>query len=81
MKVKILFFANLREYIGAKTVEMEIPADSTVAMMRELLVKKYPKIASAQKSMIAAVNSEYAGDELLIPRDAEIAFFPPVSGG
>jgi len=44
-------------------------------------VKKYPQMASTQKSIIAAVNSEYAADELLIPLDAEIAFFPPVSGG
>ncbi|MGD0752204.1 MAG: molybdopterin converting factor subunit 1 [Anaerolineales bacterium] len=81
MRVKIFFFATVREYVGAKTVELEVPAQTTVAMLRELLVKKYPQMASTQKSIIAAVNSEYAADELLIPLDAEIAFFPPVSGG
>jgi molybdopterin converting factor small subunit len=50
-------------------------------MLKELLVEKYPKIASAQKSMMAAVNREYAASEQVIPLDAEIAFFPPVSGG
>ena len=81
MRVKIFFFATVREYVGAKTVELEVPAQMTVAMLKELLVKKYPQMDSMQKSIIAAVNSEYASDELLIPYDAEIAFFPPVSGG
>jgi molybdopterin converting factor small subunit len=45
------------------------------------LVKKYPKMASAKKSIMAAVNREYAASEQIIPLEAEIAFFPPVSGG
>jgi molybdopterin converting factor subunit 1 len=81
MRVKIFFFATVREYVGAKTIELEVPPQTTVAMLKELLVKKYPQMAATQKSIIAAVNSEYAADEILIPTDAEIAFFPPVSGG
>ena len=81
MRVKIFFFATLSEYVGAKTVELEIPAGTTVAKVKELLVKKYPKMASAKKSIMAAVNREYAASEQIIPLEAEIAFFPPVSGG
>jgi molybdopterin converting factor subunit 1 len=81
MRIKILFFATLIDYVGAKTVEMEVPAGTTVATMKELLVKSYPKMASAQKSIMAAVNREYAAGDQIIPVDAEIAFFPPVSGG
>jgi molybdopterin converting factor subunit 1 len=81
MNVKIFFFATLRDTVGAKTVELELPAETTVAALKEILVKRYPKMASAQKSIMAAVNREYAADEQLIPGDAEIAFFPPVSGG
>jgi len=81
MRVKIFFFAILSEYVGAKTVELVVPAGTTVAMLKELLVKKYPKMASAQKSIMAAVNREYAAGEQIIPPEAEIAFFPPVSGG
>ena len=81
MRVKIFFFATLRDYVGAKTVELELPAETTVSVLKDLLVKRYPKMASAKKSMMAAVNREYAADEQIIPREAEIAFFPPVSGG
>ena len=81
MKTKILFFATLRDYVGAKTVELEVPAETTVAELKNLLVKRYPKMALAQNSIMAAINREYAADEQVMPRDAEIAFFPPVSGG
>ena len=81
MRVKIFLFAILSEYVGAKTVELDVPAETTVAILKELLVKKYPKMASAQKSIMAAVNREYAAGEQIIPPDTEIAFFPPVSGG
>jgi molybdopterin converting factor subunit 1 len=81
MKVKILFFATLSEYVGAKMVELEIPDETTVAMLKEMLVIRYPKMASAQKSIMAAINREYAANEQIVPLEAEIAFFPPVSGG
>ncbi len=81
MNVKILFFATLREHVGSKAIALELPTEMTVAMLKELLVKKYPRMRDAQKSIMAAVNGEYAADELIIPIDAEIAFFPPVSGG
>jgi molybdopterin converting factor subunit 1 len=81
MKVKIIFFATLSEYVGAKTVDLEVPAETTVAMLKELLVNKYPRMAAAQKSIMVAVNREFAGGEQKIPLDAEIALFPPVSGG
>ena len=81
MMIKIMFFATLRDYAGAKMVELEIPKDTTVAGLKETLVKKYPKMIPAQNSMMAAINREFAADEQVIPVDAEIAMFPPVSGG
>ena len=81
MRIKVLFFATLRDYAGIKALELEIPADTTVAGLKELLTSRYPKMIPAQKSIMAAINREFAADEQLIPMDAEIALFPPVSGG
>ena len=79
--IKVLLFATLRDYVGAKTLDMEIPAGTTVTELKALMVKVYPKLAPVQDSMMAAINREYAPDEQVLPIDAEIAFFPPVSGG
>ncbi len=80
-KVKILFFATLRDYVGMKSLELEIPTDLTVGGLTEMLVKTYPKLDKVKESMMAAINREYAANEQVIPQEAEIAFFPPVSGG
>jgi molybdopterin converting factor subunit 1 len=80
-KVKVLFFATLRDYVGTKSVEMEIPPGLTVGELRNLLVTAYPRLEKEKASMMAAINREYAADEQVIPQEAEIAFFPPVSGG
>jgi molybdopterin converting factor subunit 1 len=80
-KVKVLFFANLRDYVGEKSVEFEIPNGMTVKGLTDVLVINYPGLEKVKESMIAAIDREFAADEQTIPEGAEIAFFPPVSGG
>ena len=80
-EVKIFLFATLRDYAGVKTIQMELPIEATVADLKEMLIKNHPRLSPARDSMMAAINREYAADEQLIPLNAEIAFFPPVSGG
>jgi molybdopterin converting factor small subunit len=63
-KVRILFFATLRDYVGSKSLELEIPLGMKV-----------------NNSIMAAINREYVSGVQVIPTGAEIAFFPPVSGG
>ncbi len=80
-KIDIFFFATLRDYVGAKTLQMELPPDTTVGELKEMLVKSHPRLSPARDSIMAAINREYAGDDQPIPPHAEVAFFPPVSGG
>lgn len=80
-KVRVLFFATLRDYVGSKSVELEIPFGLTVDGLTDLLVAAYPRLEKVKDMMMAAINREYAADEEVIPEGAEIAFFPPVSGG
>lgn len=81
MKIKILFFATLRDYTGEKSIELDVPKGITVAALRRMLVERYPKMAAGEHSMMTAVNREYAGNDQELFPDAEIALFPPVSGG
>jgi molybdopterin converting factor small subunit len=45
------------------------------------LIEKYPALAVSMKHTLISINHEYAFDEAIIPDHAEIALFPPVSGG
>ncbi|HUH96546.1 MAG TPA: molybdopterin converting factor subunit 1 [Anaerolineales bacterium] len=80
-KIKVLFFATLRDRAGTRSVELEVPADLTVRALKERLVREYPRLTESMQSVLVAVNKEYAPDEAAIPRNAEVALFPPVSGG
>ena len=79
--VKVLLFATLRDYVGSRSIELSIPEGMTVRGLTELLVETYPRLQKVKDSMLTAINRVYAGDDMVIPDNAEIAFFPPVSGG
>ncbi len=80
-KVKILFFATLKEKAGTAQAELELPKHTSVAALKTLLFKRFPNLPNSPSSMLVAVNKEYAFDKEEIPAGAEIALFPPVSGG
>ena len=80
-KIKVLFFATLRDRAGIKSVDLEIPADTTVQALKDLVVDAYPGLGQTMDSVVISINREFAFDESVVPENAEVAMFPPVSGG
>ena len=80
-QVKTIFFATLRDRAGIKSVELHIPPQTNVADLKTLLIEKYPALAGLMNHTLVSINHEYVFDETIIPDHAEIALFPPVSGG
>ncbi len=80
-RIKLLFFATIRDRAGTKTLEMDIPEDFTIQGLKDKLSMDYPKLKESMKSVLITINREYAFDEALVPLNAEIGMFPPVSGG
>jgi molybdopterin converting factor subunit 1 len=81
MKVRVKFFAILRERAGTSEVAKEIAECSTVADLWHQLQKDYPKLDVPGIRLLYAVNQNYvAPDEKLNDKD-EVVFIPPVSGG
>ncbi len=62
-------------------MEMDIPADMIILQLKEKLGADYPNLKESMKSVLITINREYAFDEAIVPAGAEIALFPPVSGG
>ncbi|OGO75583.1 MAG: molybdopterin converting factor subunit 1 [Chloroflexi bacterium RIFOXYC12_FULL_59_14] len=80
-QITTLFFATLRDRAGVKSAELQIPTQMTVADFKTMLVGKFPALAGLMNHTLVSINHEYVFDETIIPDRAEIALFPPVSGG
>lgn len=85
MKLTILYFARLREAVGRDRDEVAVPdAVATVGDLRAWLIERGQPWAGAfaeVKRVRAAVDQSMASDEAPLHDGAEVAFFPPVTGG
>lgn len=80
-KIKLLFFATIRDRAGVKTLELDIPAEMTIRDLKQKLSTDYPNLKDSMKSVLITIDREYAFDEAIVPLNAEVGMFPPVSGG
>lgn len=81
MKLGVKFFARARDAAGLERAELDLPEPATVAQLRFCLGQQFPNLAPLLPSLLIAVGNNYADDTTLLSADAEVACFPPVSGG
>jgi len=81
MPIRLLFFANFKDLSGTRHVHLDIPQGTTVNSLKHIISEQFPSLARALPTAVVAVNHEFASDDQEIPEEAEVAFFPPVSGG
>ncbi len=85
MKVTVLYFARLREAIGRERDEITLPGDvKTLGALRAWLIARGAPWSAAfaeVKRIRAAVGQAMANDDTPLSDGAEVAFFPPVTGG
>jgi molybdopterin converting factor subunit 1 len=81
MKVKVKFFAILRERAGIAQITRELPEGSTVAELWGALQRDYPKLSVPGIRLLYAVNQNYVRADHPLKEQDEVVFIPPVSGG
>jgi molybdopterin converting factor subunit 1 len=81
MTARVLLFAAARQLAGREVVELELADGATVHQLRTALAAEVPALAPLLPHLMFAINTDYAGDDAVIPAAAEIACIPPVSGG
>jgi molybdopterin synthase sulfur carrier subunit len=85
LRVKVLFFAGLREQLGSPGEDLELPPEvSTVAGLRAHLRARggpYEKAFTEKALVRIAVNQDMVQPAARIQAGDEVAFFPPVTGG
>ncbi len=81
MQISVLFFAHLKERAGASRLEVDLPDGASVADLKTHLGQRIPALQPALATVIVSVEQQFAFDPDPIPPGAEVALFPPVSGG
>jgi molybdopterin synthase catalytic subunit len=81
MRVRILFFGQLKEIVGIAEEDVELSDGARVDDLFERYGRRFPKLAEFRPSIVASVNQEYAAWRAPLSNGDEVAFLPPVSGG
>ena len=83
MKFKVRYFASLREALGPGEA-VELPAGSTLAALRDGLIARggrHQEVLARGRAVRCALDQVLSDESAVIGEGAEVAFFPPVTGG
>jgi molybdopterin synthase sulfur carrier subunit len=83
MKLRILYFAWLRERIGEPREDYDTGAETVSALIEELRAReeRYALAFSDLASVRVALDQEMADFDAPLSGVREVAFFPPMTGG
>ncbi len=81
MKVRLLFFAVLRDIIGKGEEEIDLPEGTRAADVWNRLRQRHQQLAGYERPPMTAVNEAYVSADQLLREGDEVAFIPPVAGG
>lgn len=81
MRIEVRLFARARDLAGSATISLELPQQATVGDLRTALLRDRPALKPLAPHLFVAVGTDYAPDSLVLAPGAEVACFPPVSGG
>jgi molybdopterin synthase sulfur carrier subunit len=92
--MKVNFYATLRQIVGQKTIELDMPPETTVRQMVEAVMKQYPLMRPELIDengdlhghihiFVNGRDAPYLADKLdtVIASSDKIDIFPPVGGG
>ena len=83
MKVTVKYFASIRETIGHGSEVLDTAA-STLGGLRDALIARggaHAQSLARGKTLRMALNQAMADETAALVEGAEVAFFPPVTGG
>jgi molybdopterin synthase catalytic subunit len=78
MKVKVVSFGILKDWLGAAERSVELPEGATVA---ELLERLNAQRAPLARGIAVSVNAEFSSATQVLRDGDEVGLLPPVSGG
>jgi len=83
MKIQLRYFASIREAIGTGSESVETLATTVAALRDELIARggAHAQALARGRAVRVSLNQTMADESAALTDGAEVAFFPPVTGG
>ena len=85
MKIKVLYFARLKEAVNYSSEDIDLPeVIKTITALKNYLSQRgeiWANLFDGKQVVRAAINHTLVDDLASIQAGDEVAFFPPVTGG
>jgi molybdopterin synthase catalytic subunit len=81
VNIRVLFFGAARDAVAANQLDLTLEAPATVSSAFQSLKTRFSTLERFGRSLLFAVNQEYATPDTQLQENDELAVFPPVSGG
>ena len=81
VSIRVLFFGAARDVVDSNPLDLSLDAPATVGSAFQSLVARFSQLERFGRSLLFAVNQEYATPDTVLKENDELAVFPPVSGG
>jgi len=83
MNIELRYFASIRETIGSGRESVDTAAPTLAALRDELIARggAYAQALARGRAVRVSLNQTMVDETASLPAGAEVAFFPPVTGG
>ena len=81
MKVRLFYFAVLRDITGKSEAELTLPEGTRAGEVWNSVRAEYDQLAAYEPAPLIAVNESYARADAILRDGDHLAFIPPVAGG
>ncbi|WP_302175352.1 molybdopterin converting factor subunit 1 [uncultured Hydrogenophaga sp.] len=83
MNIQLRFFASIRESVGTGSESLQTAATTLAALRDELIARGGPwaDALGRGRAVRVSLNQTMADEATMLVDGAEVAFFPPVTGG
>jgi molybdopterin synthase sulfur carrier subunit len=79
--MKVQFFSQLKEIVGASEITLNLPDALPVADLLARLYRDFPELEKWDRNLLVGAGLEFVARDHLIQPNDQVAIMPPVQGG
>ena len=81
MRLRVQFFSQLKEIVGAGEFFLDLPAGATAVDLLAQLYRAHPALEKWDRNLLLGAGVDFVGRDYILQPNDEIAVMPPVQGG